>query len=83
MIWWEDAPLGLVTQLGAYTFTEAEMIRFSKAYDPQPFHIDPEAAKSSFYGGLIASGAPLIPCIKSCWDGGGPPLLQPLPDCRC
>ncbi len=56
MIWWEDAPLGLVTQLGAYTFTEAEMIRFSKAYDPQPFHIDPEAAKSSFYGGLIASG---------------------------
>ena len=33
--------------------------------------------------GLIASGAPLIPCIKSCWDGGGPPLLQPLPGCRC
>lgn len=32
------------------------MIRFSRAYDPQPFHIDPEAAKASFYGGIIASG---------------------------
>lgn len=32
------------------------MIRFSREFDPQPFHIDPEAAKSSFYGGIIASG---------------------------
>ena len=55
-MWWEDIELGVTTQLGAYTFTEAEMIRFSRAYDPQPFHIDPEAAKASFYGGIIASG---------------------------
>lgn len=55
-MWWEDIELGVTTALGAYTFTEEEMIRFSKAYDPQPFHIDPEAAKSSFYGGIIASG---------------------------
>ncbi len=55
-MWWEDIELGVTTQLGAYTFTEAEMVRFSRAYDPQPFHIDPEAAKASFYGGIIASG---------------------------
>jgi acyl dehydratase len=29
---------------------------FAKKYDPQPFHIDPEAAGNSLYGGLIASG---------------------------
>jgi acyl dehydratase len=55
-MWWEDVELGVTTELGSYTFTEAEMIRFSRAYDPQPFHVDPEAAKASFYGGIIASG---------------------------
>lgn len=55
-MYFEDIELGVTTVLGSYTFTEAEMIRFSRAYDPQPFHIDPEAAKSSFYGGIIASG---------------------------
>lgn len=38
------------------TFTEADIIAFALRYDPQPFHIDVEAAKSSPYGGLIASG---------------------------
>lgn len=56
MSWWEDIELGVTADLGAYTFLEDDMIRFSKAYDPQPFHIDPEAAKASFYGGIIASG---------------------------
>ncbi len=55
-MYFEDVELGVTTQLGSYTFTEADMIRFSMKYDPQPFHIDPEAAKASFYGGVIASG---------------------------
>lgn len=55
-MWWEDIPLGQRTDLGPYTFTKEEMTRFSRAYDPQPFHIDEEAAKTSFYGGIIASG---------------------------
>lgn len=38
------------------TLTEAEVIRFALAYDPQPFHIDAEAAAKSPFGGLIASG---------------------------
>jgi acyl dehydratase len=42
--------------LGSYTFTEENIIAFAKRYDPQPFHVDPEAAKRSPYGGLIASG---------------------------
>lgn len=38
------------------TFTEADIISFALRYDPQPFHLDAEAAKTSPYGGLIASG---------------------------
>jgi acyl dehydratase len=42
--------------MGAHTFTEEEIIAFARQFDPQPFHIDREAAKKSFFGGLIASG---------------------------
>lgn len=35
---------------------EAEIIAFSKRFDPQPFHTDPELARDSVHGGLIASG---------------------------
>jgi acyl dehydratase len=35
---------------------KAEMIAFAKEYDPQPFHIDEDAAAKSMFGGLIASG---------------------------
>jgi acyl dehydratase len=38
------------------TLTESMIIDFALTYDPQPFHIDVEAAKQSNYGGLIASG---------------------------
>ncbi len=42
--------------LGTYTFTAEEIIAFARKYDPQPFHIDEEAAKNSLFGGLCASG---------------------------
>ena len=38
------------------TLTEAEIIDFAWRYDPQPFHLDTNAAAASPYGGLIASG---------------------------
>jgi len=38
------------------TLTEAEIIDFAWRYDPQPFHLDANAAAASSYGGLIASG---------------------------
>lgn len=55
-MWFEDIEIGAKRDLGSYTFTEAEMIAFAKKYDPQPIHIDPQAAKKTLYGGLIASG---------------------------
>jgi len=56
MPWFEDIEIGARLDLGAYTFTEAEIIRFATKYDPQYFHIDPEAAKAGPFGGLTASG---------------------------
>lgn len=55
-MWWEDIELNVTTAIGSHRFEEAEMIRFSRQFDPQPFHIDPVAAKESFYKGIIASG---------------------------
>jgi acyl dehydratase len=36
--------------------TEEDIIAFARQWDPQPFHVDPAAAKDSVYGGIIASG---------------------------
>jgi acyl dehydratase len=55
-MWFEDFPLNVKVTLGSYTFTEENIIAFGKRYDPQPFHVDKEAALRSPYGGLIASG---------------------------
>jgi len=54
--WFEDITIDEDFPLGSHTFTEPEIIRFGKLYDPQYFHVDPEAARHSHFGGLIASG---------------------------
>ena len=56
MRYFEDFQVGERIELGSRTVTEEEIIAFARQYDPQPFHISPEQAKHSFYGGLIASG---------------------------
>jgi acyl dehydratase len=56
MRYWEDFTPGEVTKLGPVTVDEREIIEFAARYDPQYFHVDPEAAKESPFGGLIASG---------------------------
>jgi acyl dehydratase len=52
----EDIQPGQVYELGTRTVTEDELIAFARDFDPQPFHVDLEAAKESVFGGLIASG---------------------------
>ena len=54
--YWEDFKAGDTAPIGERVVDKAEMISFARAYDPQPFHIDEEAAKRSVFGGLIASG---------------------------
>jgi acyl dehydratase len=54
--YFEDFGAGQVLELGSRTVTEDEIIEFARQFDPQPFHVDPEAAAESVFGGLIASG---------------------------
>jgi acyl dehydratase len=56
MRYYEDFTVGEVTEIGPVGVSEEEIVQFASLYDPQPFHIDPEAATSSPFGGLIASG---------------------------
>ena len=55
-LYFDDLRVGLLGEYGSYTVSREEIIAFARAYDPQPFHVDDEAAKRSIYGGLIASG---------------------------
>jgi len=48
--------VGQTLHLGSHQFTADSIIAFASQYDPQPMHTDPEQAKQSIYGGLIASG---------------------------
>lgn len=52
----EDFREGQLFELGEETIREQEILDFARRFDAQPFHVDPEAAKKSIYGGLIASG---------------------------
>ena len=54
--YWEDFTPGRVFEHGARTLSEDQIIRFARDWDPQRFHIDPQAAKDTPYGGVIASG---------------------------
>ena len=54
--YFEDFVPGQEIPLGSRTVSEAEIIAFATQFDPQPFHIDREAAAKSIYGGVIASG---------------------------
>lgn len=52
----EDLAIGQSFAGGPLTLELADITRFAREYDPQYFHTDPEAAKASLFGGLVASG---------------------------
>jgi acyl dehydratase len=54
--YWEDFTPGQILPLGERTFTREEIIDFARQWDPQPFHLDDEAAAKTHFGGLVASG---------------------------
>ena len=55
-IYLNDLTIGTTWTSREHTLTEADIIEFAQQYDPQPFHTDPERAKDSFFGTLVASG---------------------------
>jgi len=54
--YFEDFVEGQALELGSRRVELEEAIAFAREYDPQPFHVDPEAASRTPFGGLIASG---------------------------
>lgn len=82
--------IGETVELGSHTFTAEAIKAFAGKYDPQPFHVDEEAAKKSVLGGLCASGWHTASVWMKCnleksmdggvWDGPGPrPEFGPSP----
>jgi acyl dehydratase len=63
----EELRDGMTFDLGAYAFTRDNVLRFAKAYDPQPFHIDDRAAEASHFGRLAASGWHTAAAWMSCF----------------
>ena len=55
-LFFEDFQVGAVREVGHYTVSKEEILDFARQFDPQPFHVDEEAAQRSQFGGLIASG---------------------------
>lgn len=52
----EDLHVGDVFTSPVRPVSTEEIVAFARDFDPQPFHIDAEAAANSFFGGLVASG---------------------------
>ena len=56
-VWyWEDFREGEVREFGETQVKREDIVRFASEFDPQPFHVDDDAARQTMFGGLIASG---------------------------
>lgn len=54
--YFEDLQPGTRIDIGQYHVSAEEIIQFAEQFDPAPFHLDEEAGRASFLGGLAASG---------------------------
>jgi len=68
----EDYKVGLKRTVGEYVVDQDEILEFARKWDPEPFHMDIEAARSSIFGGLVASSTHIF-AIRS-W------LIHKFPD---
>ncbi|HEX5650486.1 MAG TPA: MaoC family dehydratase [Steroidobacteraceae bacterium] len=54
--YYDDLVVGEVRESGEHRVELDELVAFARAYDPQYFHADPDAARGSVFGEVIASG---------------------------
>jgi acyl dehydratase len=77
--WFDDLKVGMRFKSDAVTVSKEDILRFAREYDPQPFHLDDEAAKKTMLGGLAASGwhtaAIAMRLATACRPFGPHPLL--------
>lgn len=55
-LYWEDFAVGEIVEFGGHRVTAKDIVAFAREFDPQPFHLDHEAAEGTLLGGLAASG---------------------------
>ncbi len=56
MLYFEDIEVGSKSSFGQYEVTLDEVKAFASSYDPQPFHLDDDAAAKTHFGRISASG---------------------------
>ena len=54
--WFDDLAIGMCFKSGEVQISESDIKRFAAEYDPQPMHLDEEAAAKTAFKGLAASG---------------------------
>jgi acyl dehydratase len=59
----EDHYVGHVVTSGEAEVTKEEIVDFARRWDPQPFHVDEEAARASIYGGITACTAHIFAIV--------------------
>ncbi len=64
--WFEEIGAGETLELGSLRYSAADIIAFARQYDPQPFHLDEEAGRQSYLGGLCASGWQTLAGFMKC-----------------
>lgn len=70
--YFEDLIDGEPLECQAVMFTREAIIDFGKQFDPQPFHVDEDAARNSIFGGLVASSLhTLSACTRAVVDAQG------------
>ena len=55
-LYWEDIEVGQVITSRTQVMTRDRIVAFAEEFDPQPQHLDEEAARGSLFGELVASG---------------------------
>ncbi len=61
-LYWEDFRVGETVEFGSKHVTKEEILEFAREFDPQPFHLDEEAAKQSILGGSARAAGIPAPC---------------------
>jgi acyl dehydratase len=70
----DDLRVGQRFTSGAHALDAAQIKAFAGQFDPQPFHLDDEAARSTLFAGLVASGWHTAAITMRLLVGGGAPI---------
>jgi len=73
-LWLDDLQVGQRFAGGSVEVSEQDVKRFAREYDPQPFHLDDEAARDTVFGGLAASGWHTAGLTMRLLTTGGAPI---------